>query len=272
MITLINGKPGEEIALHDRGFLYGDGLFETLAVRQGVPLLWDRHVQRLRRGAARLAIDAPSDTLLHAEAQEVCHGVTRGVLKIILTRGVSGRGYAPVTNGIPTRAVSLSPWPDYPSRHRTHGIAAQFCHTIIGRHPALAGIKHLNRLEQVLARAELGQGIAEGLMLDQQGAVIEGTMSNVFTVSRHTLVTPDLAHSGVEGVMRGLVLEQAAALSLPSRIATLTPEDILNAEEVFLTNSLIGLWPVRQIESKEYPTGSITKRLQEAIRDAYLAD
>lgn len=272
MIALINGKPGEDIALHDRGFLYGDGLFETLAVAQGVPLLWDRHMQRLRRGAARLGINVPSETLLHDEAKEVCYGVSHGVLKIILTRGVSGRGYAPAADGIPTRAVSLSPWPDYPSGHRTHGVAVQFCRTMIGRNPALAGIKHLNRLEQVLARAELGKGIAEGLMLDEQGEVIEGTMSNVFTVSRHTLLTSDLTHSGVEGVMRALVLEQAAALPLPSRVTTLTREDILNAEEVFLTNSLIGLWPVRQIESKEYPTGSITKQLQEAIRDAYVAD
>ena len=97
-------------------------------------------------------------------------------------------------------------------------------------------------------------------------------MSNVFTVSRHTLLTSDLTHNGVEGVMRGLVLEQAAALPLLSRVTTLTREDILNAEEVFLTNSLIGLWPVRQIETKEYPTGSITKQLQETIRDAYVAD
>ncbi len=272
MIALVNGKPDEVIALHDRGFLYGDGLFETLAVAQGVALLWDRHMQRLRHGAARLGINAPSEALLHDEAKEVCHDVARGVLKIILTRGVSGRGYAPAAGGVPTRAVSLSPWPDYPTRHRTHGVSVQFCRTMIGRNPTLAGIKHLNRLEQVLARAELGKGIAEGLMLDEQGGVIEGTMSNVFAVSRHTLLTSDLTHSGVEGVMRGLVLEQAATLSLPSHVTSLTREDILNADEVFLTNSLIGLWPVRQIESNEYLAGSITKQLQEAMRDAYVAD
>ncbi|MHB8741747.1 MAG: aminodeoxychorismate lyase [Sulfuricaulis sp.] len=271
MITLINGMPGAAIALHDRGFQYGDGLFETLAVEQGMPLLWDRHMQRLQRGAARLGINMPPTTTLRDDADEVCHGIARGVLKIILTRGLSGRGYAPIEGGSGTRTVSLSPWPDYPVRHRTHGVAVQFCRTMIGRNPALAGIKHLNRLEQVLARAELGKDFAEGLMLDEQCNVIEGTMSNVFAVSGHTLLTPDLTHSGVEGVMRGFVLQQASARSLPVRVTTLTREDILRAEEIFLTNSLIGLWPVRQLESQEFPAGNITTQLQEAIRDAYVA-
>jgi 4-amino-4-deoxychorismate lyase len=272
MIALINGSPGSMIAVHDRGFQFGDGLFETLAVSQGAPLLWDRHMQRLRLGAARLGLAPPPEERLRQEAEEVCHRVARGVLKIILTRGVSGRGYAAGADGAPTRAISLSPWPDYPARHRTDGVNVQFCRTMVGRNPALAGIKHLNRLEQVLARAELGQDMAEGLMADEHGAIIEGTMSNVFVVSRRALRTPDLAYSGVEGVMRGLVLERAAALSLPCRVTSLTAEDILRAEEIFLTNSLIGLWPVRRIESSEYATGPITRELQEVVREAYVAD
>lgn len=272
MITLVNGVPGESISVHDRGFQYGDGLFETLSVVNGSPHLWDRHMQRLLRGAARLDIHAPSESLLRQEAEQVCRSAGHGVLKIILTRGVSGRGYAPDKQAQPTRTVSLSPWPDYPAEQHTHGVAAQFCRTMISRNQATAGIKHLNRIEQVLARAELEQDCREGLMYDEFGHAIEGTMTNLFIVSHDSLLTPDLSHSGVEGVMRGLVLERAVELSLETRVMDINKNDILQADEVFLTNSLIGLWPVRRIEAKQYALGRITQRIQEAIVDAYAAD
>lgn len=272
MTILINGVPGESVSALDRGFQYGDGIFETMAVANGEPLLWDAHIRRFFRGAERLGIQAPAEALLRREAGQVCAGVMRGVLKIVLTRGISGRGYAPAVDAAPTRTVGLLPWPDYPARHRTDGVSVQFCHTLITRHNILAGLKHLNRLEQILARMELKEDAAEGLMQDETGHVIEGTMTNLFVVSRGKLLTPDLSRSGVAGVMRDLVLERAPALSLDCRIAGLKREDILNADEMFLTNSLIGVWPVRRIEAREYPAGPVTRRIQEAMRDATVAD
>ncbi|MCR4300924.1 MAG: aminodeoxychorismate lyase [Sulfuricaulis sp.] len=270
MNLLVNGIPDEKVSAFDRGFQYGDGLFETLAVENAEPLLWDRHIARLHSGAVRLGIQAPAAELLQREAREICRGAARGVLKIALTRGISGRGYAPSAKGEPTRTVGLHAWPDYPARYRTHGIAVQFCHTLISRHNRLAGLKHLNRLEQVLARMELKDEYAEGLMHDETGHVVEGTMTNLFVVARDSLITPDLSHSGVEGVMRAVVLEHAAALSIQCDVTRLTREDILAANEVFLTNSLIGLWPVRRIQSREYPVGRITQWIQDAIRDAHI--
>lgn len=269
MTMLINGEPGDSVSVLDRGFQYGDGLFETLTVVNGTPLLWDRHMQRLIHGAKRLGIEAPAETLLRDEAERVCRGSSRAVLKLIITRGTSGRGYAPAPESTPTRAVCLSPWPDYPSRYRSHGVAVRFCRTIIARNGTFAGLKHLNRLEQVRARMELDEDHAEGLMQDEFGHVIEGTMTNIFVVRGNELLTADLSHSGVEGVMRGLVLERAAALTPACRVTTLKRETVLNADEVFLTNSLIGLWPVRRLDSREYPVGPVTKRIQEAIRDAH---
>lgn len=270
--TLINGEPNENISVHDRGFQYGDGLFETMALVNGAPLLWDQHMQRLSHGAVRLGINAPPESQLRFEAEQLGHGVEHAVLKIILTRGISRRGYAPDKQAQPTRTVSLSPWPDYPAEQRTHGVAAQFCRTMISRNRATAGIKHLNRIEQVLARAELEQNCREGLMCDEFGHVIEGTMTNLFIVSQDRLLTPDLSHSGVEGVMRGLVLERAVELSLEARVMDINKSDVLQADEVFLTNCLIGLWPVRRIETQDYPLGRITQRLQEAMVDAYAAN
>jgi len=271
MTMLINGEPGDSVSVHDRGFQYGDGIFETLAVANGEPLLWDGHMRRFIRGAERLGIEAPSGELLRREAGQVCGGVGRGVLKMILTRGISGRGYAPGAEATPTRTVGLLPWPDYPARHRTDGVSVQFCHTLITRHNILAGLKHLNRLEQILARMELRDDCAEGLMQDETGHVIEGTMTNLFVVSRGMLLTPDLTHSGVAGVMRELVLERTPALSIDCRVAGLKREHILDADEMFLTNSLIGVWPVHRIETREYPVGPITRRIQEAVRDATVA-
>ena len=270
MTTLINGEPGDSISVGDRGFQFGDGLFETLAVENGEPLLWDKHLRRLHSGAARLGIQAPAAELLQHEAGQVCRGAGRGVLKIVLTRGISGRGYAPSAGAEPTRTVGLHSWPDYPARYRTHGVAVQFCHTLISRHNRLAGLKHLNRLEQVLARMELTDAYAEGLMHDETGHVVEGTMTNLFVVARDSLITPDLSHSGVEGVMRSVVLERAGALSIECRLSGLTREDFLAADEVFLTNSLIGLWPVHRIQTREYPVGRFTQRIQDAIRDAHI--
>ena len=265
--TLINGEPREWVSVHDRGFQYGDGLFETLAVARQEPLLWDRHLRRLFRGAARLGIDVPADTgtVLRAEADRLCRGVERAVLKIVLTRGASGRGYTPPADSAPTRVVSRSRWAD--SLSRTHGVTVKFCDTPVARNRALAGIKHLNRLEQIQARRELGINYDEGLMSDEIGNVIEGTMTNVFVVSGGALLTPDLSYSGVEGVMRELVLEHAATLSLACRVAALTRENVLNAEEVFLTNSLIGLWSVAMIESKTYSAGPVTQRIREVIQE-----
>ena len=266
--TLINGEPGDRVCAHDRGFQYGDGLFETLAVARGVPLLWERHLRRLLHGAARLGIGVAAETaaVLRADADRLCQGAERAVLKIILTRGVSGRGYAPSADALPTRVVSLSSWPD--SLARAQGASVKFCDTTVARNRALAGMKHLNRLEQILARRELETNYDEGLMQDETGHVIEGTMSNVFIVSRGELLTPDLSYSGVAGVMRELVLERARALSLACRVTTLMREEILNAEEVFLTNSLTGLWPVTRIESKTYPAGPVTQRLRALIQEA----
>jgi len=266
--TLINGAVQEQISFRDRGFQYGDGLFETLAITSGKPVFWDRHWRRLRHGAERLGLTPPPESLLREEAGVICTNQERAVLKIIITRGVSARGYGPVVGASPTRVLSLSPWPDYPAAYPQQGVAVRFCRMPLARNRFLAGVKHLNRLEQVLARAEWQDDYQEGLMQDADGLVVEGTMSNVFVVSQGTLLTPDVSQCGVEGVMRGVVLECAAAASIPCRVADIRRQDILGADELFLTNSLIGLWPVRKLDGQEFTVGRLTRQLQQALYDA----
>ena len=266
--VLVNGVAVDMISVRDRGLQYGDGLFETIAVHRGTPLLWEQHAQRLLAGAVRLGMLPPEVVLLRAEADQLCRGVERGVLKIILTRGVSGRGYRPDASIPMTRVLSLSPWPDYQPSWSGEGVAVRLCQTRLASQPRLAGLKHLNRLEQVLARAEWDDEYAEGLMQDESGNIIEGTMTNVFLVEEGTLCTPDVTRCGVEGVMRGAVLEQAGCLGIACRVGPVTATQLEQADELFLTNSLIGLWPVRRIENRSYTIGQTTRKIQKAIRDA----
>ena len=267
MLTLVNGRESAGIALTDRGLLYGDGLFETIAVRDGRGELWVRHLERLAAGCGRLGITMPDPELLVEEVARAAAG-DRSVAKIILTRGPGTRGYRTDENSVPTRVVQGLPWPQHPPEAARSGVTVRWCETRLARQPRLAGLKHLNRLEQVLARAEWRDETTEGLMCDTGGLVIEGTMSNLFLVYEGVLTTPDLSESGVAGVMRAEILAQARALGIPVAIRAVTPAMVREARELFLTNSLIGLWPVRQLETRNYVVGEITQTLRQALPEA----
>ena len=269
-LTLINGEISEHISISDRGLQYGDGVFETIAVHHGQPLLWQQHIARLLDGCERLDIKpAPDTESLRQHADELCADAQQAVLKVLVTRGESGRGYAIPAQCRPNRIVMLSSWPTYPRDYADTGVEVRICNTRISRNPALAGIKHLNRLEQVLARSEWQSQYAEGLMLDDEGNIIEGTMTNLFLCSQGTLLTPDLSQSGVTGIMRDVVLDRAREMLLPCQVTWITREMLDRAEEVFLTNSVIGIWPVRRIESIQYDVGDTTRRLQKEIEGSH---
>lgn len=256
---LINGLPGESIAVLDRGLAYGDGVFRTLAVSEGRPEFWQKHMAKLASDCAVLGIAAPDAAALADDARRLLQGETQCVLKITITRGAGGRGYKPPDAPVPTRIVMRAPWPAYGPEMAAAGVAVRLCDTRLGLQPRLAGVKHLNRLEQVLARDEWSDpAIAEGLMQDSDGRVIEGVMSNLFVVKDGEVVTPDLSRCGVAGVMRGLLIESA-------RIADLTLSEVRGADELFLTNSLIGLWPVRQFDGQTFEVGPMTQRWAAAL-------
>jgi 4-amino-4-deoxychorismate lyase len=267
--TLVNGQASMHLPVTDRGLQYGDGLFETLALCNGEPLQWNRHMQRLGEGCRCLGLPAPEEKLLREEVTRIAGSEARAVAKIILTRGAAGRGYRTDPSSTATRIVQRLPWPAYPAAASNEGVAVRWCETRLARQPRLAGIKHLNRLEQVLARAEWQEDYAEGLMRDTDGLVIEGTMTNLFLVSDDgTVVTPDLSQSGVAGVMRAQVLDSAAAMGLTCITQAVTTDMVESAQELFLTNSLIGIWPIRRIEARHYVVGQISQTLQAALHAA----
>jgi 4-amino-4-deoxychorismate lyase len=270
--VLIDGEPRDSVDANDRGLHYGDGLFETVAVRDAEPLLWAEHLQRLDEGCRRLGMAAPDPVTLGREAARAIGDRPRGVLKIILTRGTGGRGYRPAANAVCTRIFALYPEPDHEPGNWRQGVQVRLCRTRLGLNPSLAGMKHLNRLEQVLARAEWSdESVAEGLMLDPAGNLVEGTMSNLFLVVGGGLLTPALEHAGVAGVMRRKVLEIADELGIPREIGQVSLERLDQADALFLTNSLIGIWPVRRLEQRPLAIEPIPTRLRELVAPHALA-
>ena len=249
----------------DRGIHYGDGVFETMAVANGVVLLWDQHLGRLQRGCSRLGIPVPDTDQLHRESGRLSAGVERGVLKLMVTRGAGARGYRYREGVPPTRVLQIHPWPEQPPQPRRDGAVVGLCRTRLSRQPLLAGIKHLNRLEQVLARSEWGDEWHEAVMLDDRGNVIEATMSNLFMVRGDTVLTPVLDECGVAGVLREMILASGPALQLDIRESRLAPADLEAADELFLTNSIIGLWPVGIYNGEPRGVGRISRRLQEHL-------
>ncbi len=264
-MILVNGAIHQHISVSDRGFQYGDGLFETIAVLNTCPVAFDRHLKRLKDGCKRLLIPFPGEEILLSEAQTlIAEQPTPAVLKIIITRGSGGRGYRQPDPINATRVLSLHPYPDYPISYQEHGITARFCETRLGLNPLLAGLKHLNRLEQVLARAEWNDGsIQEGLMLDINDQVIEGTMSNLFYIKSHTLYTPPLTLSGIAGIMRGIIIQLATHEGLSVIEQPTTKAELLVADELFVCNSIIGIWPIKKLDEHDhFRCGSVTKHLQ----------
>lgn len=267
--TWVNGRVADNLPVTDRGLAYGDGLFETLRACRGTLPLQALHLARLQRGCAALRIPFQAE-LIAAELNNAAARVGDGVVKLILTRGTGQRGYAMPVDATPSRVISISPLPLYPSDRRD-GVHLFACTTRLADQPLLAGIKHLNRLEQVLARSEWQDpAFAEGLVCDQQGAVIECTMCNLFARVAGQWVTPDLGRCGVQGVMREYLLAQLAERGQPARVARLSRDALYQADEVFCCNSLIGVWPVVGLDDQVWQVGGETRLLQSLAEQVYL--
>ncbi|MEQ1544138.1 aminodeoxychorismate lyase [Methyloglobulus sp.] len=262
-MILINGVETDHIAVNDRGFQYGDGLFETIEIVDGKPVFLEQHLLRLSTDCCKLNIPKPYIKQLTDEIHHICKDSKQAVVKIIITRGVGGRGYRQPEAIQPTRVVSLHPFPEYPKSHSEQGINARFCNTRLGLNPALAGVKHLNRLEQIMARAEWDDPtIQEGIISDINDHVIEGTMTNIFYVKDSIIYTATLTLSGVSGVMRGIIKALIAEHKLTLIEHDYHKDVLLAADEVFVCNAIIGIWPIRQIENVSFTVGNVTSQLQ----------
>jgi 4-amino-4-deoxychorismate lyase len=260
LATLVNGSPDGAISAMDRGLAYGDGLFESIRFVGARAPLWPRHMQRLQESCRRLRMPPPDAAQLWHEASAVSRDLPHAVVRITLTRGVGERGYAsPVSPSI-TRIVAAFGAPAVPAQNYVDGVAVRVCELQLATQTALAGIKHLNRLEQVLARAEWSDpSIAEGLLCDGEGRIVCATMANVFAVIDGVLMTPALERCGVAGVARAEIVEAFAS----TRITDISLHTLRRAEELFLSSSVRGIVPIRSLGDRLYAPGNITRRVQQ---------
>ena len=265
--VLLNGSPDQLVSPFDRGVHFGDGLFETIACAGGRPRFLALHLERLQLGCQRLGMDAGNDDI-GAEVRSLAGEVDSAIVKLILTRGTAvARGYGVTGREKATRITFRYPWPQETRKESQDGVQVRTATLRLGENPALAGLKHCNRLEQVLARGEwTDPAIAEALLFSSSGMLVSGTMSNVFIVDGSGLRTPRVDVCGVAGVMRRVVLGEAPRAGIPTSESVLNADDLRNADEIFLTNARIGIWPVRALDGRSLRPGPITRRLQELLR------
>ncbi|SEP71341.1 4-amino-4-deoxychorismate lyase [Ectothiorhodospira magna] len=266
-MILVNGQSVDVLPVDDRGLQYGDGLFETLRIQGGRVCHWPLHLERLQEGCQRLGIVMPQRALLEAEASQVAAHYPDGVLKLVVTRGSGPRGYRPPDTPSPTRILIGRQTPASRLCWSRTGVQVRICQMRLSTNPVLAGIKHLNRLEQVLARSEWAEDDQEGLMLDGDNHVVEGTMTNLFLLQGGRLFTPLLDRCGIAGITRRRIMALAQRRGMACIQSRITLDDLYRADGLFLCNTLIGIWPVRLLEGRQRPVPDEVHQLHQQLVD-----
>lgn len=264
---LVNGNSNQTISPFDRGLAYGDGVFRTLRIKNGIPDNWPQHYQKLVADCAVIGIVCPSAELLMSDFQQLFTPMETAVAKIIITRGEGERGYAPPAITTPMRIIVKSAMRQYAEHNYKNGVCLHLCEIRLAAQPKLAGIKHLNRLENVIARMEWqDDSIFDGLLLDNQDNVIECTMSNVFARYNTQLITPDLSQCGVSGITRQHIIGLDKVLKLSIEVSTLPLDRLLQADEVIICNSLYGAFQVHQIADKTWLPQTLATNIRSLLK------
>ena len=252
-MPLINGLEQNTLPVNDRATQFGDGCFTTARIRDGRVEWLSAHLNRLKANCAALAISFDEWDLLQQEMVKLAGSQNDGVLKVMITRGSGGRGYSATACNSPTRILNTSPAPAHYPLWQQQGISLALSPVHLGRNPMLAGLKHLNRLEQVLIRAHLEQTTAdEALVLDSEGWVTECCAANLFWRAGDTVFTPRLDHAGVDGIMRQHCLSLLAQSRFRVVEVNARVEAVRQADELIVCNALMPVIPVNQFEDVRY--------------------
>lgn len=268
-ISLINGNFEDKISVFDRGFSYGDGLFETMlwSVNPEKKIcgveFWNRHLKRLILGCEKIKIKFPGIDVLNKFKNKIIEkaiesGFRSGVLKIIITRGVGGRGYKYDENMKQSIIFLISEKPSYSAEIYKKGVNVKICNAKMSYNSDLAGIKHLNRLDSVMARSEWKENsIMEGIIIDEKNNIIEGTMTNIFFVKDNSIITPRIIHTGIKGILRQVLLEkQKSIIEKDIKIS-----DINFVDSAFISNSIIKVIPIAKIQNIDFKINKKVKMI-----------
>jgi len=264
--SIINSQSASNISIEDRAFQYGDGVFETIAVDNKKLQFWSEHYQRLIAGCKKLAITPPSEQLLLEDIRQLVTDENQYVVKLIVSRGCGGRGYLADSSLTPNIVVTLNDWSGDIQQKQEAGIRIRICQHRLVINPTLAGIKHLNRLDQVIARNEWhNSDFDEGIMLDLNDNLLEGTASNLFAKINNQWHTAAVQDCAVAGVIRAFVLEQLTNKNKVCIENKMNKSELPLIEEMFVCNSVWGIVPVTQCEEFEFSTGNDTRDLQKEM-------
>ncbi len=272
-MILVNGVKANTISCNDRAFQYGDGLFETIPFKNRTLMLWEQHMQRLQRGCKIMQIPFIDVAILKEESMAMCDdasaiGVNEGVLKIIISRGESCRGYSPGKSSKPNRVIFCAIFPSHISSVRQDGLATDLCKQALTKNFFADGIKHLNRLDQVMLSLESEKKkLLEAVVTDGSGNVIEGVKSNIFIVKHDEIITPKIANYGVRGVMRDFIIDICQKNSIKVSQRAVSVDELNHVDGLFFCNSVIGIWPVNKLGEETKKIGEITRLLQSQITD-----
>tara|TARA_X000000368_G_C23008542_1_gene702413 strand:+ start:792 stop:1637 length:846 start_codon:yes stop_codon:yes gene_type:complete len=275
-ISLINGKFKDQISVHDRGLFYGDGFFETMLWKklgkeeenENIIEYWKQHFERLKKGCDLMKINIPQEKEFIGDIKKILkksihHGLKSGLIKLIISRGVGGRGYKFEKNMKPTIIFLSYPQPSYKKELYRTGVNLKICQTKLFYHDRLFGLKHLNRLDSVLARSEWNNNFFEGVFIDNNENIVEGTMTNLFFVKKNTLYTPEIKGSGINGIMRQIILDNAKVFFEDINEKKIHLSNLNNFDQMFITNSVIKVMPVKKLEKKNFSIKENLKKLIE---------
>jgi 4-amino-4-deoxychorismate lyase len=263
---LINGQPQNSLSAADRAVQYGDGIFTTIKVAEGKPEYWPLHYQRLVKGLQTLGINFDSWKEVQAAVDIMAREATSAVLKLLISRGLGGRGYQAPKTQHPIWILSLHPMPAHYQQWQEQGIELGLSEIQLARQPQLAGIKHLNRLEQVLVKLHAPEsGPEDMLVCDTQGMMVECSAANLFWQNNGLWYTPDLHYAGVAGVMRQRILEHFAGRGNSVIQVQAPPSVLAQAQAVFICNSLMGIVPVKRFGQTEFAIDKIRQLAREML-------
>ena len=262
---LINGNPLKSINPFDRGLSFGDGVFRTFLVKNGCPINWDMHYEKLKVDARILKIKVPTKIDLLLDIKKLFSLKKSYIGKVIITRGVSNQGYQYKKDIECTRIVLKINYKKINHAPYLNGVRLQVCKTRVTHNEIYAGAKHLNRIDNVLAKAELKNAVFDGLMLDKNGYVNECVSSNIFARYGKFVISPKQKSGGVSGVCQQIIIKNANSLGFKFKYQDIKLEKLKQADEVIITNSVFGAFYVNQIEEKKWKEGVFTSLIRDFI-------
>ncbi|ORT50333.1 4-amino-4-deoxychorismate lyase [Vibrio sp. qd031] len=262
----INGVKQEHVPALDRSFQYGDGCFTTIQTQFGELRHWELHVERMQACLNTLGIATPPWRDIKHQLMDIALDDPIAGVKLLISRGSGGRGYASPHNAHSLIMSNHFAYPQHYPQWQTDGIKLGISRIKLGHNPLLAGHKHNNRLEQVLVKNDLdAQQVDDGVVLDINEHIVETSSANIFWRKGSTLYTPILDKAGVAGIIRRLIIQDAEPLGFKALLGRFDLVDLHDADEVFVSNALLGVAPVVQVGERRYPIGELTLKLQKRV-------